>query len=183
MPINYREGKIFKIYNTITDDIYVGSTALKLCERVRDHRHCIKNETKKTRPLYKAFIEHGVGNFFIELIVKCPCNGKYELRKKEGAYIRELKPSLNIRIPGIHGQKEYIHEQKKQYYEINKERILQIQKEYKENNKEYIREHNKQYRENSKEYIACECGCRLTTSCLARHKRSDKHKELMNEIS
>ena len=65
MPINYQEGKIYKIYNSINDDIYVGSTTLKLCERMRDHR---KNYRAKNTSLYKAFREHGVGNFHIELI-------------------------------------------------------------------------------------------------------------------
>ena len=167
MPVDYQEGKIYKIYNTINDDIYVGSTTLKLCERMRNHRSCIKNETKKTRPLYKAFIEHGVEHFYIELIEKCPCNDIDELRKKEGEYIRLLKPSLNKQIAG------------------------RTKNEYREDNREYLREYEKQNRENNKEYIKaykatkikCECGCDVTINHLARHKTSDKHKKLMNEIS
>ena len=100
MPINYQEGKIYKIYNTINDDIYVGSTTLKLCERMRDQRNCVNNEAKKDRLLYKAFREHGVDNFHIELIEKCPCNDRDELRRTEGEYIRSLKPYLNMNIAG-----------------------------------------------------------------------------------
>ena len=83
MPINYQEGKIYKIYNAINDDIYLGSTTQKLCEIMRDHRYCIHSKTKKDRPLYQAFGDHGVENFFIELIEKCPCNDKDEFRKKK----------------------------------------------------------------------------------------------------
>ena len=100
MPINYQEGKIYKICNIINDDIYVGSTTQKLCERMRDHRYCVNNNKKKDRPLYKAFRELGIEHFFIELIEKCPCNDKDELRKKEGEWIRELKPSMNKAIAG-----------------------------------------------------------------------------------
>ena len=100
MPINYQEGKIYKIYNTINDDIYVGSTTLKLCERMRDQRNCVNNKIKKDRLLYKAFREHGVDNFHIELIEKCPCNDRDELRRTEGEYIRSLNPSLNMNIAG-----------------------------------------------------------------------------------
>ena len=94
MP-NYQEGKIYKIYNTISDDIYVGSTTQKLCERMRDHRKCANVKAKQHYPLYKLFYEYGVGTFYIELLGKCPCHDKEELGQKEGEYIRELRPSLN----------------------------------------------------------------------------------------
>ena len=87
MP-NYQEGKIYKIYNTINDDIYVGSTTLKLCERMRSHRKCLNTEAKQHYPLYKLFSEYGVDTFYIELLEKCPCHDIAELRKKEGEYIR-----------------------------------------------------------------------------------------------
>ena len=100
MPVDYQESKTYNIYNTINDDIYVGSTTQKLCERMRDHRYCINNQKKKDRPLYQAFREHGIEHFFIELIEKCPCNDKDELRKKEGDRIRQLKPTMNKAIAG-----------------------------------------------------------------------------------
>ena len=60
----------------------------------------------KERPIYKAFKEHGVENFSIELLEKCPCNDKDELRKQEGGCIRELNPVLNKQIAG-RTNKEY----------------------------------------------------------------------------
>ena len=56
MPIDYQESKIYKIYNTINDDIYVGSTTQKLCERMRGHRNCINSEKRKT-DLYTNHLE------------------------------------------------------------------------------------------------------------------------------
>ena len=50
---------------------------------------------------------------------------------------------------------EDIKEHKKQYYDINKEKVL--------------------------EPIKCECGCIVTRSHLPRHKRSAKHQQLMTE--
>ena len=70
MPIKYQESGIYKIYNTINDDIYVGSTTLQLCERMRDHRSNTNEKIKQHYPLYKAFREHGVENFCIELVEK-----------------------------------------------------------------------------------------------------------------
>ena len=101
MPVDYQEGNIYKIYNTINDDICIGSTTQKLCERMRNHRNAHKSSKLHFNyPIYKAFREYGVENFFIELIEKCPCNDKDELMKTEGNYIRLLKPSLNVRING-----------------------------------------------------------------------------------
>ena len=61
MPIGYQESKIYKIYNTINDDIYVGSTTQKLCERMRDHRYCINSQKRKTY-LYTKHLENMVLN-------------------------------------------------------------------------------------------------------------------------
>ena len=66
MP-NYQEGETYKIYNTINDEIYFGSTTQKLGERMREHRNRHRNERSETS-VYKAFSEHGIDNFFLELI-------------------------------------------------------------------------------------------------------------------
>ena len=104
MPVDYRSGKNYKIYNTINGDIYIGSTSRQLCEIMRDHRSNCKYKDKVKQmfnvKLYKAMEEYGVENYYIELIEKCTCNDIDELIKKGGEYIRELKPSLNIYIAG-----------------------------------------------------------------------------------
>lgn len=78
MP-SYQEGKTYKICSTINDDIYIGSTTQKLCERMNCHRKPANIKEAEHRPIYKPFIEHGVDHFYIELIEKCPCNGVDEL--------------------------------------------------------------------------------------------------------
>ena len=176
MPVDYQEGKIYKIYNIITDDIYIGSTTQKLCERMRQHRCDNRSEKRGHFLIYKAFREHGVENFFIELVEKCPCNDKDELRRKEGEYIRALKPSLNIRIEGrtkheyyndnrdskIQKTKEYaeknrekVLENKRNYYQRMKakEEFIEYRKKYNEDHKEEKREYDKQYRDTKKEYL------------------------------
>ena len=129
MHVNYQEGKIHKIYNTIIDDIYIGRATQKLCERMRSHRNVHKSKPQFNYPKYKAFREHGVENFFFELIEKCPCNDKDELTKTECNYIRTSKPSLNMRIGG----RTY-----KERYGDNRDTILQKVKEYAENNRQKI---------------------------------------------
>ena len=184
MP-NYQEGKI---YNTVNDEIYIGSTTRKLSERMADHRKCVNTEAKQHYLLYKTFRDHGVENFFIELIEKCPCNDKDELRRKEGEYIRELNPLFNKNIPGRpkkeyqkeyrENNKDYIKQLKHQYRENNQDKILQ----YRENNREHINQtHKKHYEEVGKQPIECECGCNTTRKNLTRHKQSKKHNKLMND--
>ena len=116
MP-NYQEGKMYKIYNTVNDEIYIGSTTRKLSERLAEHRRRINGRYLQF-PIYKAFREHGVENLYIELVEKCPCNDKDELLRAEGKYIRELKPSLNMLIAG-RTQNEYYTEHKKNVYKSN----------------------------------------------------------------
>ena len=156
MP-NYQEGKIYKIYNTVTDDIYIGSTTQKLCARMRDHRKPCNVTKHADLPIYKSFIEHGMHNFFIELAEKCPCNDKDELRKKEGEYVKQLKPSLNLYVPGRTNKeykednKERIEQQQKLYREENKEKTSQAKKIRYQTHKEAILQKQKQYREENKE--------------------------------
>ena len=137
--------------------------------------------------IYNTFREHGVENFYIELVEKCPCNDKDELRKKEGEWIRGLNPSLNIRIAGrtpidyYSDNKESIKEHVKQYKENNKESVKEQKKHYYENNKEDIKARAKQYYDINKEPIKCECGCIVTRGGLAKHRRTKKHIELMKD--
>ena len=65
MP-NYQEGKIYKIYNTINGNFYIGSTTQKLSFRMKDHRSDCKRRSHL--PLYKAMIEHGKEYSYIELL-------------------------------------------------------------------------------------------------------------------
>ncbi len=80
-------------------------------------------------------------------------------------------------------RKEY----KKQYYQDNKEYIINYQKEYRDNNKEDINKKKAEYREKNKEEInkkkaekiTCECGTIISKQRLAKHKKTKKHiKEL-----
>ena len=123
MP-DYSKGKLYKILNYIDAEIYVGSTVNTLSQRMSHHRSDAKR--KPQYKLYKHMNELGVDNFYIELIENYPCNDVYELRAREGYYIREIG-TFNIKISGRSG---------KQYYEDNKNDKI---KQYKEDNKEHIK--------------------------------------------
>ena len=89
------------------------------------------------------------------LIEDFPCQDKYQLRQREGHFIRELG-TLNVKIEGRTKQeyRENNKEYQKEYYIENKGKIQERNKEhnknYYENNKEKIQE----YRGNNKEKIS-----------------------------
>ena len=78
-------------------------------------------------------------------------------------------------------------EYKKEWAEDNKEKI----KEYNENNKGKKKEYNKQYKEANKEKIneyaseniLCECGCNARKDGMVKHKRTNKHLDIMKELA
>ena len=86
--------------------------------------------------------------------------------------------------------KDKIKEKAKEYYEENKDIILEYHKEYRENNKDKIAEYDKEYREKNKDKIEekrkkiviCECGSEVRKSGLLAHKKTAKHKKLMDLV-
>ena len=143
MP-NYEDGKVYIIRNTITDDVYVGSTTQLLCNRMKNHRrNCIINNC--TTKVYNMCRDIGMDNFYIELLEKYPCSSKEELNAREGQWIRHLKPSMNSNIAG---------RTQKVYCEDNKEYINQRKRNYMRQHRPEISIYNSKYRENHKESIA-----------------------------
>ena len=200
---DFTEGKIYKIFNSITDETYIGSTTQPLCNRMKNHRndHNNPNKSHYNFKLYKCFREHDVENFYIELIEKCPCSSKEELLAREGYWIRNASPSLNVQIPGrtakqyYQDNKEQILVQVKKYREDNREVVLeknrnyctqirdnpeykQKQKEYYETNNEYIKLYVKQYSEKNKEKLKLhraeqiQCEC----GCMISRQHLERHK-------
>jgi len=144
-------GFIYRIDNDVNSDFYIGSTTRKLCKRMADHRGHSKQERYKNRAIYKLMNEIGVEHFKIYLVEEVKFNSKQELVAREGHYIRTLKPTLNKNVAGrtyeewYEANREQLIEQmkqyNKQYYENNKEQV----KSYQEANKDKIIEYRKSY--------------------------------------
>ena len=158
-PKDYSKGKIYCIRNTISDDIYIGSTCQSLSQRMAQHRLDKRRQRNQNRRIYKMMNE--VDNdetFYIELIEDYPCENLYQLRKREGELIREMNPQLNMQVECRTAKeyqttyKEYFN-YKKEHYKENKEYLNDCNRKNYEQNKEEIKEHRKIYRENNKEKI------------------------------
>jgi len=203
MP-DYSKGKIYTIRTYQCDDIYIGSTTQRLCERIREHRnnykYWLEDNNKKYMYSYEIL---KYDDYYIELLEDYPCENKQQLKKKEGEYQREMK-CVNKRIE-CRTKKEYYIDNKeqikeyhkqyyndnkekaKQYHNDNKEKILEYQKQHYIDNKDKIKQYNKQYRNDNKEKIkerkkqkiTCDCGCIVNKSSITRHKKTIKHKKLI----
>lgn len=157
MP-DYQKGKIYKLWSPQgkEDEIYIGSTCDELYKRKSAHK--VNSNNCSSKKLFENYTD-----VRIELIEEYPCNNKEELTKKEGEYIRNNK-CLNKCLVGRTEQ---------EYYQDNKEKYKKYSKEYYNNNKVNIIEMKKKK-------VTCECGCIITYNDLPRHKKTNKHLNLMN---
>ena len=188
--LDFSKGKIYKITNDYNDDIYIGSTCDTLVKRYSSHKYDAKKNEKQFL-LYKLMNEIGFERFRIELIENYPCVDIYQLRQREGYFIREIG-TLNTKVAG---------REHKEYREVNKDKIKEKNQEYKEKHKERLSEHKKEkykenheqeleklkkYREENKdvlnakkrEKIHCSaCDCWFSRCGQARHNNRLKHIE------
>ena len=146
--INYENTIIYKIVcNDLNiNDIYIGHTT-DFYKRKSLHKSACNNEKsiKYNYKIYQTIRDNGGwSNWSMIQIEIYSCKNNREAESRERYWIEKLNSKLNIYIPT---------RTKKEYYENNKEEILQYCKEYYENNKDEILQNNKKYYENNKDEI------------------------------
>ena len=96
MP-NYQNGKIYKICSYNSDDVYYGSTCLKLCQRLAKHvsdwRLFKLKKDYVRRVTSFSILEQG--NYYIELVETVPCSSKEELQIRERFWLNN-NPCVNF---------------------------------------------------------------------------------------
>ena len=174
----YQTGKIYKIISPHTDKCYVGSTTKdRLSNRLAQHRSDFKTGNKNITSKY--ILE--LGDYEIVLLELYPCNSKDELHMRERYYIEALD-CVNKQIPN-RSQKEWCIK--------NKDKISEYQTEYRLNNKDKSKEYHKELyiknkdaiTENRKIKITCDCGKEVAKCKIARHKKSKRHIDIINNQS
>lgn len=151
---------IIKCKDLNITDCYIGSTT-NFNKRKAQHKYCCNNKNCNEYD-YKVynFIRDNGGwdNFKFKIIRKYNNIDKLKLLKKENKYSEKYNSTLNTRRNiGLYYELGYLGYSKK-YYELNKDLINQ--------------KHS--------EKIICSCGCEITTTNIARHRRSKKHITLEN---
>jgi len=148
MP-KYENGVIYKLkHNLDYDDenIYIGSTT-NFKNRKYAHKEGCNNENNRCHnfPVYQYIRDNGGWDQFIMIPIEpYSCNDKKELEIKERFYIDLLRPTLNKKIPT---------RTNKEYYQDNRDKLIEYQKEYKQNNSDKIAEYQKEYYQDNSDKI------------------------------
>ena len=145
--IDYSKGKIYKVWSSHTDKIYIGSTTKEyLSQRLSNHKNMYVQWVKSEYKYITSFEIMKYDDYAIELIENYPCKSKDELLAREGFYIRLNKDiCVNKMIPKRtdaeyrEDNADIIKQKRKVYYEANKPEFAQRDKEYREKNAEIIK--------------------------------------------
>ena len=180
------KGIIYKIESkTGEGKCYVGSTVKTLTNRLSKHKDHYKYwKEHKTNYVRSAdiFDLYGINNCHIVLLETFECETKSELRVKEGYYIKMLD-TVNKYIAG---------RTEKEYNEDNREIILlrkklydqnhkQERKEYYNKNKERIKNQIKEWISKNKEIKTCNCGGHYQAYEHKKHIKTMKHTKWKNQ--
>ena len=150
MAGKYNKGKIYKIINDLTDDVYVGSTINTLSKRMASHR----SDSKRTQFIFYEFVasQGGWDNFHIILVEDFSCERKEQLCQREQYYIDLLCPTLNSHnAHGLNLEKKK--ENNTKYCQKNIEKIKKYCANYRQVNIEALKERKIIYCQENKEAI------------------------------
>lgn len=166
----YKNGKIYRLVNTVDDEQYIGSTCTSLAKRLYKHKQSAK--LSGNRYVYQHLNNIGWDSVRIILIEEYECENKMELERRERYWIEELKASLNQRIPTRTNKewreanhdaelqrvanwqsqnREIVKKYKDKYSAENKDKTKARLAEYRAKNAEKIRAANLKYRIDNKE--------------------------------
>ena len=129
--VNYQNGKIYRIVCNKTGLQYIGSTVSSLSVRLGQHKHTIKCTSQKV-------LENE--DYNIVLVEDYPVDRKEQLLQRERFYI-ETMDCVNKKYP-LRTQHEW--------YEDNKERLIEKQTTWNNNNREKCFEYKKKYTNKNK---------------------------------
>jgi len=170
MP-DYSKGLIYTIKTG--DSVYVGSTT-NFTNRKWAHQSVLNNnpDRRKNIDLYKTIRENG-GEWDMKPYKEFSCENKTQLTIEEERVRCELNPDLNM--------KSCCGEQIKKNDNLWLKKSIK-RKEYVENNKDKIDLYKKEWYDKNKEYVVCECGDRVLSVCLNRHKKRKVHLDKVKDM-
>ena len=158
IEINYQKSIIYKIEHLENPELlYVGSTT-DFIKRKHTHKSRCTNENNNNynTKLYQMISDNGGWiQFKIIVIKEYPCNSKIELLIEEDRQMKLLKSNMNSMKSYLTDEERIIKkkESDKEYYQLNKEYLIEQKKEYNQLNKEHIQEYKKEYQQLNKDHI------------------------------
>ena len=98
--VNYGNGKIYRIIDNITNDIYIGSTCVGLSQRLANHRRVFECWKRSGEKFTSSFPILERGDYQIVLIEEYPCATREQLCSRERYWIEQYPECINkIRRP------------------------------------------------------------------------------------
>ncbi len=178
--------------NTCTDKVYVGSTEKDINERLQIHEAHYRLFKEGKFNYITSFEILEFKDCKIELIENKFCEDKEERNTVECKFIINTPNTVNKHLPGRTPE---------QYYQDNKEELLEYQRQYRQENKDYFhqyrqdnkeelnerygqyyqnnKEYKRQYYQNNKEELnrkhTCQCGGKFTKASKSQHEKTQKH--------
>ena len=170
MESKYSYGRIYKLVDIGYSKCYIGSTIETLSNRRAKHIYSYR-VWRSGKPMIKCcafdmFEEFGTENVKIEEIEKYPCKDRDELLAREGYYIQSTD-CINKKVAGRNF---------KGWYNDNREKCLNN---FKNNYYKNIEE-RKAYKTTPFE---CECGSTVCLNHKARHSKTSKHQNYINQMN
>ena len=191
MPItDYAECKIYKLVSSQTDKIYIGSSCQKqLSKRLGQHKTDYKKYLNGKNRYMSSFEIVKYPDAKIILVQAYPnCKNSMERCMFEQGHIDIVDCVNKLRAytsPEL--AKEHNKERKKEYYEENKDQILENSKKYNDAHKEEIAIYYKEHYENNKEkileYHKEYYDTHKEESAIRYKKRYDENKEKILEYA
>ena len=166
----YQNGKIYKLINSVDNEIYVGSTYTLL--NVRMHKHKAMAKKRPNQLVYSHLNLVGWDNIEIALVELFPCANKLELEIRERYWIEQLNPKLNKAIPTRSPK-----ESRYAYYLKHRDEILANGKKRRDRNPEqYLAS---QQRAKEARTTCTICGVTYRQSARIAHEKSRQHTKKM----
>ena len=168
----YNNTKIYKLYEVTNGYFYIGSTCSTLSKMLSEHKHVAirQPETK----VYKCFNSIGWNNVKIILMEEHYLENRDQQLREENRvimmYLHEDKCLNSIRP-------WFTEEEKLEMSKARQQRTAIHQKEYYKLNRDRILERNKEWSNKIKE-VNCYCGCGSVYRMYnkTQHAKSNKHK-------
>ena len=169
MP-DHSNGKIYKIINTETDDVYIGSTTQALHDRMKNHRFRCAHGCHVKSVLYTKMEELGRDKFSIHLLENYPCQSNRELLEREGFWQRQQATHLQTVLAGqtadeiLNNRKQYRDKYRANHREeLNNKKLCY----YYDNRERVLAKHSQRY--------VCVCGTEYDYGHKSRHMKTKHH--------
>ena len=200
-------GTVYSIICNETGEVYVGTTAIGMNQRISGHiSNCKRYDEGKQQANCSSFDIIRRGNYKITVLEHLEFTHKSELHQRERAknHYHENKEECLAKSKAYRqtetgkankakSDKKYregpareeLLAKKREYHHANKEAMAEKSKAYREANAEAIKEKKKaeylKAKENGLcEIITCECGGTFTHRSKVRHCKTIKHQDFIN---